>query len=191
MNFRPDGEGLARILATLPDFVLMVDEEGAVRYINRVEEGYRRDEVIGTPASEFLFPESREAFAAALEAALRTREAQEFDVEAEMADGSRKWYRSRMLPLAENGEARGVVLVAADVTELKAAEEEAARYRRLLPICSWCDRIETEGGEWTTVEAYLRKATETTVSHGMCPECYERHVEKHGEGGANSGGSVA
>lgn len=179
------------MLAALPHFILVVDHERVIRYINRVEPGYDRDEVIGAPVGDFLFPGSLEELDEAMDAALRTGEEQEFDVEAEMADGSREWYRSELLPLREGGEVFGVVICATNVTELKAAEEEAERYRRLLPICSWCDRIQGDDGEWTSVETYLRETTDTAVSHGMCPDCYERHVEEHGQGGPGTNGSVA
>lgn len=61
--------------------------------------------------------------------------------------------------------------------ELLAAKREAesalARMRqleRLLPVCSWCRRIQSPGGQWTDLEAYLQAAG-TQVTHGICESC--------------------
>ena len=61
--------------------------------------------------------------------------------------------------------------------ELLAAKREAeaalARMRQLeqlLPVCSWCRRIQSPGGEWSDLEAYL-KAAGTQITHGICGSC--------------------
>lgn len=47
----------------------------------------------------------------------------------------------------------------------------------LLPICSYCKRIRDEAHAWCQVEEYVSRRTEATFSHGVCPECYERHLK--------------
>ncbi len=48
--------------------------------------------------------------------------------------------------------------------------------RGLLPICSYCKRVR-EGEDYTlSVEAYLAEHTDAQLSHGVCPDCYEKHV---------------
>jgi hypothetical protein len=50
----------------------------------------------------------------------------------------------------------------------------------LVPICAWCKKLRTEGADpalqssWVPVEKYLGDRTNTTFSHDMCPECFER-----------------
>jgi DNA-binding response OmpR family regulator len=46
----------------------------------------------------------------------------------------------------------------------------------LLPICSYCKKIRDEQEHWCQVEDYVTRKTEATFSHGICPECYERHL---------------
>ena len=51
---------------------------------------------------------------------------------------------------------------------------EVSQLRELLPICSYCKRIR-EGDDYTkSVEAYLGEHHD--ISHGVCPDCYEKHV---------------
>ena len=46
----------------------------------------------------------------------------------------------------------------------------------LLPICSYCKRIR-EGEDYTrSVEAYFAEHHDTQFTHGVCPDCYEKHV---------------
>jgi DNA-binding response OmpR family regulator len=62
------------------------------------------------------------------------------------------------------------------VRELEQAMAEVRLLRGLLPICSYCKRIR-EGEAYTrSVEAYFAAHTDAQFSHGVCPECYERHV---------------
>jgi phosphoserine phosphatase RsbU/P len=50
------------------------------------------------------------------------------------------------------------------------------RLEGLLPICSYCKKIRDEEQQWRQVEEYVSKKTEATFSHGICPDCYERHL---------------
>lgn len=61
--------------------------------------------------------------------------------------------------------------------ELLAAKREAeaalARVRQLetlLPVCAWCRKIQSQGGQWTDLETYLQAAG-TQVTHGICESC--------------------
>jgi DNA-binding response OmpR family regulator len=66
---------------------------------------------------------------------------------------------------------------------LKAAERILGLRRHvthlegLLPICAYCKRIRDEHDKWTSVELYIERRSHAQFSHGICPECYSRHVE--------------
>ncbi len=46
----------------------------------------------------------------------------------------------------------------------------------LLPICAYCKKIRDQT-EWCPVEEYVSRKTDATFSHGVCPDCYERHLQ--------------
>lgn len=46
----------------------------------------------------------------------------------------------------------------------------------LLPICSYCKRIRDDKKEWQPVEQYINDRSEASFSHGVCPECYSKHI---------------
>jgi DNA-binding response OmpR family regulator len=56
---------------------------------------------------------------------------------------------------------------------LKRARDEIRTLRGILPVCANCKRIREDGGEWISLENYIRKHTEAEISHGMCMDCVE------------------
>ena len=60
--------------------------------------------------------------------------------------------------------------------ELKAALAEVKQLNELLPVCSYCRRIRDDKNYWDSVEHYIVRHTNSNFSHGICPECYEKHV---------------
>lgn len=54
--------------------------------------------------------------------------------------------------------------------DLREAENEIAKLREMLPLCSWCGRIH-DGAEWVALNRYLERHLKTEFSHDLCPEC--------------------
>ncbi|HLO67235.1 MAG TPA: hypothetical protein VK188_09475 [Holophaga sp.] len=57
----------------------------------------------------------------------------------------------------------------------RAFRMEVAVLRGLIPICAHCKKVRNDGGYWEQVETYITTRTEASFSHGICPECVERH----------------
>ncbi|MCP4760769.1 MAG: GAF domain-containing protein [archaeon] len=64
-------------------------------------------------------------------------------------------------------------------SKLKQTLEELQSLRKILPICSHCKKIRDDKGFWGDVENYLKKYLRTEVSHGICPECMEKHYSEY------------
>jgi len=54
---------------------------------------------------------------------------------------------------------------------------EIKRLKTLLPICMYCKKIRDDGNYWQQIESYIREATGSNFSHGICPDCYTKIVE--------------
>lgn len=67
------------------------------------------------------------------------------------------------------------LVVLEDVTELM-------ELRRLIPICSVCKKVRTDQDYWVQLESYLSRHLDVAFSHGLCPECYEKEIERFREG---------
>ncbi len=62
--------------------------------------------------------------------------------------------------------------------ELQRALDEIKILKGVLPICAYCKNIRDDEGSWKQLEAYIRSHSSAEFSHGICPSCYEKQVEK-------------
>jgi CheY-like chemotaxis protein len=58
-----------------------------------------------------------------------------------------------------------------------ALRRELTQLEALLPICSYCKRIRDANQTWQPVERYVGARSGAEFSHGICPECYRKHIE--------------
>lgn len=71
-------------------------------------------------------------------------------------------------------ELRARLRVAARILGLR---RELKRLEGLLPICSYCKRIQDDRGEWNSLEVYITQRSDARFSHGICERCYETVVQ--------------
>lgn len=64
-----------------------------------------------------------------------------------------------------------VLLVIEDISEI-------AELQRMIPICSICREVRDEKETWSRVEAYFKEHWDVDFSHGLCPKCYKKEMEK-------------
>lgn len=60
----------------------------------------------------------------------------------------------------------------------KKVDEQIAQLKildGLLPICSYCKKVRDDKGYWSQVEAYVQARSQAKFSHGICPDCSEKH----------------
>lgn len=55
--------------------------------------------------------------------------------------------------------------------------EHVVALEGLLAVCSYCKRIRNADGGWGSLERYIEKRSKAEFSHGVCPECYEKHLK--------------
>lgn len=60
------------------------------------------------------------------------------------------------------------------VAELEVALSKVKQLRGLLPICSYCKHVRSDGDYWEQVEQYISAHTDVQFSHGICPACYDK-----------------
>jgi len=54
-------------------------------------------------------------------------------------------------------------------------EQHVRRLEGILPICCYCKKIRDEADEWRMLEDYIETRSAAEFSHGICPECFEKH----------------
>lgn len=174
---------LTEVLGALHELVVLADPDRSVRFVNRTEEGYELDEILGTDVLDFVAPEFRKQQAAMWERVLESREPESYEIPVLDAEGERQWYKGRIVPLVREGDVTAVVMVTRNVTERHRAQEEAEKLRSLVPVCSWCGDIRDDEGYWQNLETYIEETEGSRVTHGICPNCdqdIDREAEKKG-----------
>jgi DNA-binding response OmpR family regulator len=68
--------------------------------------------------------------------------------------------------------------LASRVTELEQALAHVEQLHGLLPICSYCKKVRSDGDYWEQVESYVSQHSEIRFSHGICPSCLERAMSE-------------
>jgi len=64
-----------------------------------------------------------------------------------------------------------VLLVVEDINEI-------IELRRLIPICAMCKKVRNDKGYWMLVESYFKEHLDVDFSHGLCPDCYQKEMNK-------------
>jgi len=61
------------------------------------------------------------------------------------------------------------------VRELEESIAHVKLLQGILPICMHCHKIRDDQEVWQRLDEYIAKHTDVMLSHGLCPECYEKH----------------
>lgn len=150
------------LIQNASDIVMVVDGEGAVRYISPAVErvlGYKPEEVIGNDAFEVVHPEDearvRRSVAGAAYGSVPT-----MDLRLRHADGTWRHVESISTNLISDPAVRGVVINSRDITERKrwenALREAENRYRTLV--------------ENIPAIAYIQEPSETSTTVYISPQ---------------------
>ena len=63
------------------------------------------------------------------------------------------------------------------IQEFEKAMTEIKQLQGILPMCVYCHKIRDDADYWQSVDSYIRTHTPAEISHGICPDCFKKHVE--------------
>jgi PAS domain S-box-containing protein len=117
------------LVATAPDMITAVDQNGTIRFINQDISELPREKAIGQSIYKFLPSEYRALAKESIESVFDTGESESFEVRM----GHRlkpKWYTYRIGPLRLGRQVIAATIISSNTTEFKQAEE-LIRYKEL------------------------------------------------------------
>ncbi|MFW5732738.1 MAG: PAS domain-containing sensor histidine kinase [Planctomycetota bacterium] len=120
------------IVETAPDYVLFVEPDGTVRYINRAYTGLPLDRVVGMKIEEFAAPEYHDLINGELRKVIEGAESSGCEALSAGITGQPRWFSVRFGPFRRDGEVIGATLIAQDITERKATEHALHDVQRRL-----------------------------------------------------------
>jgi hypothetical protein len=63
--------------------------------------------------------------------------------------------------------------------ELEKALGQIERFKGIVSVCSWCNKVEDATGKWITTDSFIDNYAETT--HGVCDKCYNNLTKETDE----------
>jgi len=161
-----------------PDFILNVDREGKVRFINRIAAGVDLDQVIGSRLGADATPEDQGKIRRALEDCITRGESSEYEVSALRADGNLRWYSSVLGPVRRNGEITGAVVIARDITEKKHTDALLVETDRMASVGALASGIAHEinsplASLFVNLTLATRDAEVAAAGHELAPTLLE------------------
>lgn len=126
---------LRALVENTPDFILEVNRQGDITYINRYAGTY-----LGQNFREVLPVDQHQRVNDAIEKAFATGESQIFELQTIAPNGQYTWDSVRMGPIKQNGKVISLTIIMTDITVQKSAEikmkESEERYRLISSITS-------------------------------------------------------
>ena len=186
---RESRERYRTLVDNMHDLLCELDRDGRYLYVsgNYAEVlGYQPDELLGRTAFEFVHPDDL----AGVVDIFNSPSGQGQSVfRYRHQSGEWRWMESTGKAYTTADEEQRGVVISRDITERKTGEEERENHilllqhavdnikvlRGLLPICSHCKKIRDDQGQWHAVETYVKERADVDFSHGICPDCLNKH----------------
>ncbi len=126
------------LLSSAPDYVLIINPDGAIRYLNRSVPPDQLKKVLGTCAYDYVLPEYQEAAREYVDEVIETGVLRHVEIPAcDAGRENKSWYSVRLAPYKEHDRITGVTCIATDITERRKAEQTRQEIeQRLKTLCS-------------------------------------------------------
>ncbi len=119
------------ILESTPDYIMMLDLDYRVQFINRTTSDLSIEGLTGANITDYLSPDDRAKTVACYERVRATRETGFFETRYESnVNGDVVYFESRVAPIIEDGEVVGFTVSSSDVTERKRQVAERLAFER-------------------------------------------------------------
>lgn len=152
-------------LTDFPDYVLSVDREGVIRFINRTIAPLKFEDVVGSSIYDFIRPDRQDEMRLSMEHAFATGECVQYEIQSHDPDGIVRTYECRLGPFKHEEKVVSVIIIARDVTELRRIQEVARKRQTDLEHLS---RVATMGEMAAIMAHYLNNplAAISNYAHG-------------------------
>ncbi|MFC1737295.1 PAS domain S-box protein, partial [Candidatus Hydrogenedentota bacterium] len=170
-------EQLRVVAESTSDYLMNLDLDFNVLYINRTEPGLTKEDVLGEPLYAFAMKEQQLVVKRSLEKAVKTGEPIQYETQYERPDGSMVYFESNVTPTEANGQLNGLTVIARDVTERKAKGKELRRSQAALECVD--DAVSVHGKDFRVLWQNAKdRSFWGDVIGQLCYEAYEGRSER-------------
>ncbi|MFX1534182.1 MAG: PAS domain S-box protein, partial [Promethearchaeota archaeon] len=131
-ELREKEERLRSIVENSPAFIMRVDRDGKILFVNYTLPGLTNEDILGKTLYDFISSEYHDTVKKKLEEVFKTGESNSYEVEGIGPNDSFLWYKSIIGAIKFRGEVVAATVIASDISERKRSEEELKKYREHL-----------------------------------------------------------
>jgi PAS domain S-box-containing protein len=106
-----------------PDHLSILDNHYQIQYMKVPPAGFIREQVIGTSLFDYLPAEYHSLARAVFDTVIHTGQPGQYELQSSRPDGTVSQLSTRAFPIVESGQVTGIMLVTADITGQKQAED--------------------------------------------------------------------
>jgi PAS domain S-box-containing protein len=122
------------ITGSSPDYIMILDLDGRIRFINRTVPDLTVERVLGTPVYDYIPERFWPTVRACFDQVIRTRQEGIYEVEYVAADGKVHTFVTRVWPVQRNGEVTALTQCATDVTAHRLLERQLLHAQKMESI---------------------------------------------------------
>lgn len=142
---------LSTIVSNSPDFIMLIDLDLRIQFINRTLSAYTIEETIGTSVLDYVDEHAQQEMLACFERVRNSLATDRYEVRHVTPDGTARTFETRVAPILDDATLTSFALSATDITARRLAEraivESEERFRQLTEaitdvfwLTNWQDR---------------------------------------------------
>ncbi len=153
---------------------------------------WHQEELLGKNFFALVHKDDQERIRASLQEVFVPPHLATHEEQIQTARGWRWFHWSAKAYTDEQGKVRKIVSVGRDITQRKNLEAEREKLiaelthalekvkvlSGMLPICASCKKIRDDKGYWQQIETYIHAHSDATFTHGICPDCAQKELDK-------------
>ncbi len=113
------------LVQNISDIILMIDHDGRIQAINRMVDGYAKEDILESTVYDFVAADYHHVVKESLDKVFQTGEPSNYEVIGDGINGpDSSWYEVRIAAIRQNGIIDSASLIATDITAHKKANEE-------------------------------------------------------------------
>ena len=120
------------LVANAPNFIAVVDRDGVLQFLNRVQPGQAWGSSVQHRMRDHIAPAHYGRVTACVESVFQTGETTSYETLATGPHGTQSWYVTYVGPVKVGGEIVAAALFSTDITERKKAESDLQLARETL-----------------------------------------------------------
>ncbi|PWT92324.1 MAG: hypothetical protein C5B54_03685, partial [Acidobacteria bacterium] len=130
LALRESEERWRSLVENAPNIVVTLDRNSIIQFINRVIPGFTREEMVGSPAYQFVPDDERGRLYEILHRAFETGQGDSFEMRGAGPQRTLSWYKASVGPILHEEKVDQLIIIATDITDRKRAEVlQSALYR--------------------------------------------------------------